>query len=145
ESLQAQLITLRLYRWIGSWVTDHYGRAPALELVRTSLDLVGQDTQALITSADWAIEAELPELVPELAQRYSEQFSQEPQLGYYLAEAYLRLGDEQAAQRSAEAAGQAVVKQLDQLKNLPNLNLEDIQANRHYQYARLLAQRGLFA
>ena len=145
ESPAELLITLRLYRWIGTWVTERYGRAPALELVRTSLSLVGQDPQALVASAAWAIEAELPELVSELAERYPDQFSQEPQLGYYMAEAHLRLGDEAAAQRAAETAGQAVVKQLDQLKNLPNLNLEDIQANRHYQYARLLAQRGLFA
>ncbi len=145
ESLQAQLISLRLYRWIGLWVTDRYGRQPALELVRSSLEQVGQDTEALVASSAWAIEAELPELVPELAQRYAKQFGQEPQLGYYLAEAYLRLGDEAAAQRSADEASQAVVKQLDQLKNLTNLNLEEIQANRHYQYARLLAERGLFA
>ncbi len=47
-------ITLRLYRWIGTWVTERYGRQSALDLVRTSLSLVGQDPQALITSAAWA-------------------------------------------------------------------------------------------
>lgn len=145
ESLRLQLITMRLYRWIGSWVTDRYGREPALELVRTSLELTSQNAEALATTAEWAIDAELPELIPELAERYPELFNREPQLGYYLAEAYLRLADQPAAERSVDAASQALVDQLDRLKKLPNVNLVDVQANLHYKYAVHLAHRGLFA
>ncbi len=142
--LRTLAVTLRLYRWLGSWITDHYGRAHALELVRSSLELVGNDPQALLTAAAWAIEAELPELVPELAGKHVDQFTDEPQLGYYLAESYLQLGNESAAQKAADVASEAIVKQVEQLKTLTNLNLEEIQANRHYQHARLLSQRGLF-
>ncbi|MCA9156916.1 MAG: hypothetical protein KDA72_01235 [Planctomycetales bacterium] len=144
EHMRTRAVTLRLYRWLGSWITEHYGREPALALVRSSLELVGNDPQALLTAAAWAIEAELPELVPELAAKYADQFKDEPQLGYYLAESYLQLGDESSAQKAADAASEAIVKQVEQLKALTNLNLEEIRANRHYQHARLLAQRGLF-
>lgn len=144
KHMRTLAVTLRLYRWLGSWITERYGRVPALELVRSSLKLVGNDPQALLTAAAWSIEAELPELVPELADRYTDQFTDEPQLGYYLAESYLQLGDESSAQKAADAASEAIVKQVEQLRTLTNLNLEEIRANRHYQHARLLAQRGLF-
>lgn len=145
KHMRTLAVTLRLYRWLGSWITEHYGREPALALVRSSLELVGNDPQALLTAAAWAIEAELPELVAELANEHADQFTEEPELGFYLAESYLQLGDQSSAQKAADAASDAIVKQLEQqLKVLTNINLEEIQANRHYQHAGLLARRGLF-
>ncbi len=145
KHMRTLTVTLRLYRWLGSWITEHYGRLAALELVRSSLELISNDPQALLTAVAWAIEAELPELVPELADKYADQFTDEPELGYYLAESYLRLGDESSAQKAADTASQAIVKQVEQQKKLPNLDLKEIQANLHYQTAIRLAKRGLFA
>jgi tetratricopeptide (TPR) repeat protein len=137
-------VVMRFYRWLGNWITRTRGRAAALELVRPSLELIGNNALAIRTAATWYLEAELPELLPELAAAYADEFAAEPQLGYLLAEGYLRLGDEAAATVAAENASESVVRQLDSLKNLRSLNLDEIQANRHHDLAQELARRGLF-
>lgn len=144
EQFRSLAVTLRLYRWLGTWITEHHNRDTALQLVRSSLQMIGKEPHALLSASAWAIEAKLPELVADLAAQYPEPFQAEPQLGYYLAESYLQRNDLAAADEAAHSASEAVIKQLDLLKKLPNLSLVEIQANRHYQHARLLASRGLY-
>ncbi len=144
EQLRTLELTLRLARWLGTWITDYHDRDTALALVRNSLAMIGSEPHSLLTASAWAIEAKLPELVAELAAKYHEPFAAEPQLGYYLAESYLQCGDPQAAQQAADAASAAVIKQLDRLKKLPNLSLVEIQANQHFEHAGQLADRGLY-
>ncbi len=136
-------VTLRFYRWLGSWITANWSRGLALEVVRPSLQLIGSEAHVLQTAAQWALEADLPELVIESAASFPKQFSSEPELGYFLAEGQLRMGNEQAAQRAANIASDSVLELLHKLQNFPTLNLEEIQANRHYQLARSLAERGM--
>jgi tetratricopeptide (TPR) repeat protein len=142
--MQSIVLALRLYRWVGTWTTQRVGRTAALELVRPSLQLVGPSALAIRNAASWALEANLPELLPELASQRATDFATEPELGYYLAESYLRMSQPEQANAAAEEASAAVAAQLAELRNLRNLNLDEIQANRHYILANQLEQRGLF-
>jgi tetratricopeptide (TPR) repeat protein len=145
EHFRSVAVTLRFYRWLGLWVTQHHGRQAALDMVRPSLKLVGQDPHALQSAASWVLEADLPELVVELAASYPEPFAGAPELGYFLAEGHMRLGDDQAAQLAADNASNSILKMLNtNLRNFRDLDLEDIQANRHFQLAEALSDRGLF-
>ncbi len=136
-------VTMRFYRFLGTWITSHYSRQDAIKLVKPSLELIGKHAYAMQTFAAWALEATLPELVPELAKVYPDEFSNEAQLGYFLAESHLRLNDATAAENAAETASASVAKQLEKLKRLPSVDLSEIQASRHHKMARELAQRGL--
>jgi len=145
EHFRSVAVALRFYRWLGLWVTQHHGRQAALDLVRPSLKLVGQDPHALQSAASWVLEADLPELVVELAASYPDQFAGAPELGYFLAEGHLRLGDDQAAQLAADNASNSILKLLNHnLRNFRDLDLEEIQANRHNQLAAALSERGLY-
>lgn len=141
---QNVLVVLRFYRWVANWATDRVDRSAALDLARPSLQLIADNALAIRTAAEWALDADLPELVQELQPRFSDQFSNEPQLGYLWAESLLKMGRVERAQEVAAGASKAVEIQLQEFKNLRNLNLDEIRAGRHYVLANQLERRGLF-
>lgn len=137
-------VALRFHRLLAKWITGTRDRDQALELVRPSLKLIGDNPLAIRTAAEWSLEADLPELVPELAEKYEEQFTNEPQLGYSLAESYLRLGDKSKALEAAEQASDSVLRQLQSFRVSRNLNMDEIEASRHVSLAQQLERRGMF-
>lgn len=146
DRFRSVAVTLRFYRWLGTWITQHHGRSQALDMVRPSLKLVGFDQHALQAASEWVLEADLPELVVELSQEFTAQFSAIPELGYFLAEAYLQLQQDEQSQLAANNASDSILTLLNtNLRNFQNLDLREIQANRHYQLADTLSDRGLFA
>ncbi len=142
-------VTLRLYRLLGSWITKTYDRDAALELVRPSLDLIRNEAVAVQDAAIWALDSELPELVPELKTAYADVFDTQPEIGYYLAESYLRLEDKSAAQAAARAASESIerqhAKEVNKRGAMRSPELEQqILESRHARIAGSLAARGLF-
>ena len=144
ERYRSTAVTQRLYRWLGSWLTQHASRRQALDAVRASVELTGNQPHALQKTAEWALEAQLPELVIELAQKQAEAFNIAPELGYFQAEAYLRLNDESRAEEAARRASAAVLELLNNNHRIVgNISEDDVQASLHHRLAATLAQRGM--
>ncbi len=147
ERFRSIAVTLRFYRWLGSWLTEHRHRHDALEVVRPSVRLIGSEAHSLPslqTAAMWALESSLPELVIELAKTYPEQFAEAPELGFFLAEGHLRMGNEARAQLAARAASDSIHTIVNKNSlNFRNVDTDEIQANQHYNLADSLARRGL--
>ncbi len=101
-------IALKLYRWVGTWLTEHGQRSLAIAIQRASLDIIGNLSLHTREMVMWALESEMPELVEQLADRQPELFSTEPELAYLLAESYLKLGDAVKAQATADKASDSI-------------------------------------
>ena len=143
QSDTSNVLVTRLHHVIAAHLTKHSRRDVALEIVRPSFDLVANKGKDIRTASMWAIDAGLPELVSDLAQRHAELFKTVPQLGYLLAEAQLAAGDADLAQTSAEAASESINRpKLEQ--NTFNISIDDMLATTRESLGEELNQRGMF-
>ncbi len=135
-------IVTRLHHVIAVHLTQHSRREVALEIVRPSFELVTNKSKEVRSASMWAIDAGLPELVSELAQRHKSLFVSEPQLGFLLAEAQLAAGETDLAEASAEAASESIVR--PNVEQTFNLTVGDVIATTRESLAEDLNQRGMF-
>ncbi len=144
-SEEGRALVLQFYRWLGGWLTAKVDRTEALEIVRPSLDLVRARPLPIRQAVNWALDAELPELVPSLAERFQDHFDHQPQLAYLLAASFLRTGDGQAAQQTAAKASRMIDAQIKGLENVAAEKKVELEASQRYTVAQFLSDRGLFA
>ncbi len=135
-------IVTRLHHVIAIHLTKHLRREVALEIVRPSFELVTNKSKEVRSAARWAIDADLPELVSELAKRHGTLFASEPQLGFLLAEAQLAAGKTDLAEASAEAASESIVR--PNVEQAFNLTVSDVIATTRESLGEDLNQRGMF-
>ncbi|GIW97704.1 MAG: hypothetical protein KatS3mg111_1037 [Pirellulaceae bacterium] len=137
---------LELYRWVGSWVARTASRDAALQLLRPSLELVGDSAYGMREFCIWALDhCRMPELVEELAAQRSASFDTYGELKYLLAESYLQRGQRQRAEQLASAASDALGNPPPEARRLAQrLGVgKDIALNR-FEAAMHLAGRGMF-
>ncbi len=143
--IDSQIRALRFYKWAGDWLTLRTNREQALTIARKSLELVANNPYSLREFSHWAVDAQLPELVIELAAAQPQAFSSEPQLGYLLAESHLRNGDRQLADTLAEQASLQIDAKAEQIRSIQPAGFNDMLANRRIEVAmEELASRGLY-
>ncbi len=105
EQTQPEILATLLRRQVEVWkqVGDE---AQALEAMRRIVQLEPGHTHTLLVLLDWLIEQRAWPLVDEVADRFSNRFSQEPLLIYVLADAFRLQGQsDQAAGQVARAQG----------------------------------------
>ena len=119
-SESAKKLVLTLYRWVGTWLTRHGERGLAIEIQRSSLDIIGNRSLHIRDMVMWALESEMPELVEELAERQPEVFATEPELAYLLAESYRKRGDPAKAQATADKASNNTGERSHQRRATPS-------------------------
>lgn len=137
----SKLLVMRLHRVIAAQFIKHSERQLALDIVRPCLELVENKTMQVRSAAIWAIDARLPELVSDLAERHNELFAAEPLLGFLKAEGYLASGDIEQANAAAEAASDSIEKSGFRQNNLPK---HDIVAVQRSEIADSLRLRGMY-
>lgn len=141
---EANAGALRLYRWVGQWLTDRNGRDQAMEIAKQALELVPQSAHGYQEFSKWAVAADLAELVVALAAKHPEPFQKEPRLGFMLAEAYRKVGDETAAEQTALVASNLIGELTKNLHIPSSVNINDLIANHRRSLAVHLVSRGLF-
>ncbi len=137
----SKALVMRLHRVIAAQFIKHSQRELALDIVRPCLDLVENKTMQVRGAAIWAIDAGLPELVSDLAERHNELFAAEPLLGFLKAESFLAAGDTERAEATAEMASDSIVRTGIE-HNL--VAKEDIAAIQRFEIAESLRLRGMY-
>jgi len=96
-----------LLRWqVG--LLDSFGRdEEALAVIRRTIDLVDGTREQLLDAVNWLMEREAWTIVEEVADRFSERFSQSSLLLYRLAESQLEQGRKDIAEKTASLAIEA--------------------------------------
>jgi len=96
-----------LLRWqVG--LLDSSGREEeALAVIRRTIDLVDGTREKLLDTVNWLMKREAWPIVEEVAERFSERFSESSALLYRLAESQLEQGRELAAEETANRAIEA--------------------------------------
>lgn len=135
---------LKFYEWLTRWAERQQGKQASLEMVRPSMQLVEATSKSIREYGHWAISFELPELVVELSSVYSELFDSDPKIVYLLAEAYLKLGQQQQAEQLAEKALHLPENRAGVLGQFAPGGVGDIEAGQRYVQAHELRDRGLF-
>lgn len=138
-------VILRLYRWIGTLISKSGQHELAIQVCLPSLDVIGNRPMHAREVAIWALDSGLPELVPELEKRFPKIFGEEPELGYLLAESYLKSGDQAKLEETLVETRASVTKGVKNLGKLPNMKAEDLIARQHVKIGKTLQEeRGMF-
>lgn len=146
---QSNLQLLDFFTRVCVWIRVQAGSEAALDVARPSMQLLEgeQDTFRLGQFATRILdEWRLPELLPEFAVEHSESFSVIPELGFYLAEGYLQLGQTDRAETQAALASKRIESPPDKVKELSKQTGIDgllLVSNRRSEAERLAA-RGMF-
>lgn len=135
----------RFYQWIAEWITRYQGREPALDVVRASLSLVDSSPQSMKEYALWALDENLPELLQNLADEQPLAFQFSGELGYLLAESYLKLGEQDRAEELATEAHNRIGKPPEDAVELSaRIKVRGMLAGLRFQQAQQLTFRGQF-
>jgi hypothetical protein len=135
-------IVTSLYRWIGETLANRGERKQALSILRPSLELISKRDADLRQAASWAIDANLPEFVADLAERHKAVFDRHAHLGYLLAESFLKVGDQSKADATAEAASKSVQSAME---NVRSMRIgDDLIAEVRKNLGRELSERGMY-
>ena len=149
EGREAIETTRRFYRWLGSWLTFIEDREAALNVTRSSLDLVSNDEGQARKAAEWMLESQLPELVEDLQQQYPELFMKSAKLSFLLAKSYLELGASEKAELQATAASESIRELAESIgqdhsKALAAEASDELEINWRKTTAIWLSERGMF-
>lgn len=137
-------IASRLYGWIGQWLARTNRRQLALQLSRPRLELVTNETSLIVSAAHWALDANLPELVEELARKHEKWFSFHPHLRYLLAESFLKAQRLDVAQQTAREASDLVSRSFQKEQNLNGKPTPDNESSARREISGSLISRGMF-
>lgn len=136
---------LRFFKWLGTWLSRTGDQESALVGIRRHLlGLVKEDPSSLRELAVWAIDEGMPDLVADLAVKNRELFERDAELGYLLAESYLKTSRIELAQRRAEAASRSAGPSDEATELTKNYKITGLLAHNRLQLARILESRGLF-
>ena len=117
----------------------------AISLAMEHLDLIPPQSRDLVEACSWALDTGLHPFVLKLQAKHAEQFERQPILLYGAAEALVRTGDEEAAERFAQRA-----LEVNPLPSDPKAREElsprglDELAHAHREIGEELVSRGLF-
>ena len=119
---QRQLI-LDLHGSAAKWIERFGSRATALSIAKLCIRILNESPHRVseMTLAfldDW----QMPELVIELSKQYEQNFQDDFELGFLLAESYLKIGDKQKAEEIALKTSDSIQQFSDGVRVLGRMN-----------------------
>lgn len=153
EQRESRALAKRFHYWMGRWMTETRDRPTAVEASRPLITLVkSKGTHVKLRETDlievckWLLDGQLPELLVELGQQQTEQFSQSPRLGFLLAEAFIKQGDASKANRQAKETSQRIGENARQQMRSLNASYDvlRLEAYRRSDIADGLKSRGMY-
>ncbi|MCR9293976.1 MAG: hypothetical protein NXI32_14725 [bacterium] len=141
-------LVLDFFARCGVWIKLRVGSDAALDVVAPSVQLLDQDPKRIAEYSGQVLdEWKLPELLPRIAELNPDLFTRNAELGYFLAEAQLQLGNPVLAESTALAASNVISEPPERVKALSRDNdirmAELIASNRRNEALRL-NRRGMF-
>lgn len=153
NAAQNKALRRNFYKWLWIWLERLSGKEEAMNTVGPLLlSLAGGGPDYgdgrtasfgnLREFSNWALDRKFPQLVQELAKKFSDSFESNGELTYLLAESFLQLGDEETAERLAKNASEILAPPPEALRMLADP--DTARQNQRRRVASTLANRGLF-
>lgn len=138
-------IVKRLYRVVAKLLTAKGQQNAAIDFFEPCFELVPKSPTDASNDLQWMLEAGLPQAIERLNEQRPELFSTRTRNRYLLAEAYLKLGEIEKANRTAVEASDLTNLPVELARRIAQANLGDSEAMQRYSNYDYLVQRGLFA
>lgn len=147
EAMQKQL-AIDLVTRACAWLTKFGSKESTIKLAKPSIDLLATQPERLGALATMILdEWKVPELVIELANKNEESFVLDTELGYLVAEAYRKMGEEEKAQEKAAEASMRISNPPEQVQKMMRerqIRRPDLIASHRSSVAAALTLRSMF-
>ncbi len=137
-------IVKRLYRNVAKLMAFKGQQTEALEFFEPCFDLVSKEHKEAFNDLQWMLEAGLPQAVERLNEHRPDLFASRTRNRYLLAEAYLKLGKKELANKTAEQASDLSNLPPELARRIAQSHPADNEATQRHLNFDFLAQRGLF-
>lgn len=145
ESMESRSAQIRLCQLADELLKDKLSNKQRLELLESNLPkLIQKSSFEVLSLAQWAIDVQLPEFALALQATHPQMFEESGENTYLLAEAQLRLGYREDAERTAQLANGRMDLSPQAEKLSRKHNLVDLVARNRFRLARRLENRGLY-